>query len=99
MEYVKSILQRAWDINADDMEYMEVGSPELEEAFKKQKEIEEVMEALDRGKENSQTFDVTEALDKILDKHEKNLDEIDFDQQFTIDWPDFSDECYGMCGA
>jgi len=46
MEYVKSILQRAWNINADDMEYMKVGSPELEEAFKKQKEIEDAIEKL-----------------------------------------------------
>jgi hypothetical protein len=76
MEYVKSILQRAWKINADDMEYMEVGSPELEEAFIKQHEIEEVIEALKRGKENSREFDVTEPLEKILDKHEKTFTDL-----------------------
>lgn len=73
METAIRILKRAWEINADDMEYMIVGSPELQEAFNKQQEIEEAMEALKPGKEQSRTIDVTEALDKILDRYEKTF--------------------------
>ena len=40
MEYIIGILQRQWNINADDMEYMILGSSELEEAEDKQRKIE-----------------------------------------------------------